>query len=510
VSRAEYLLGKFFGNFFVLVCCQFCFALTALLLQGFSREGMIVLPARVLPYLQHFFFFVVVTSLALGAICFTVGTLTRNVKVVYGLGISFYFVYIAWQLTIKGLPVRWRIALDPLLFNVAFESARGRSAEWLNQTAVGYDAYMIANRALMVFVSFLCLFILHRRFSTTERDKRSAGPSQTSILDLAPRAERLSSEPESPVAAQPVQAVETVAVQKVALPHVNLDTRGWRANLRQLSAALAVEFRLLRAERSLVVVAPLVMLLCGLELTMYGVARGISYSAGYAGRTEGTLLCFLFGVAVFYTGETMHRDRELRVEPLLWSAPAPNPVLLFSKLLAALLLSLSLVALVGLTAVGVQAYKGHAPIELQSYLATYAVILIPSVVFLTAASAALNVLLRDKYLTYAVSLALGGALYYLTAQGFRNWLYNPVLYQLWTPADLLNGGSQLTRILAHRVYTLALSAALLALALIFFGREDAKGFKAGRRLTGKGWTILAAVASTLIAVITGLAINAGT
>lgn len=28
VSRAGYLLGKFFGNFFVLVCCQACFALT--------------------------------------------------------------------------------------------------------------------------------------------------------------------------------------------------------------------------------------------------------------------------------------------------------------------------------------------------------------------------------------------------------------------------------------------------------------------------------------------------
>ena len=140
VTRAEYLLGKFFGNFFVLVCCQFCFALTMLLLQGFSREGMIVLPARVLPYFQHFFFFVVVTSLALGAVCFTVGTLTRNVKVVYGLGISFYFVYIAWQLSIKPLPMQWRVALDPLLFNVESAASRGRSAEWLNQTAVGYDA----------------------------------------------------------------------------------------------------------------------------------------------------------------------------------------------------------------------------------------------------------------------------------------------------------------------------------------------------------------------------------
>jgi ABC-type transport system involved in multi-copper enzyme maturation permease subunit len=95
VGRGEYLLGKFFGNFFVLVCCQACFALTPLLLQAFSRDGMIVLTPRVLPYLQHFLFFFVVSSLALAAVFFTVGTLTRNVKVVYGLAVSFYPLYIA-------------------------------------------------------------------------------------------------------------------------------------------------------------------------------------------------------------------------------------------------------------------------------------------------------------------------------------------------------------------------------------------------------------------------------
>ncbi|HMF55307.1 MAG TPA: hypothetical protein VK619_03015, partial [Pyrinomonadaceae bacterium] len=108
VSRAEYLLGKFFGNFFVLVCCQVCFVLTPMLLQAFSTKGMVVLSPRVLPYFQHFLFFIVISSLAPAAVFFTVGTLTRNVKIVYGLATSFYPLYIAWQLAMKGLPWRWR------------------------------------------------------------------------------------------------------------------------------------------------------------------------------------------------------------------------------------------------------------------------------------------------------------------------------------------------------------------------------------------------------------------
>ena len=272
---------------------------------------------------------------------------------------------------------------------------------------------------------------------------------------------------------------------------------------------LGVEFRLLRAERSLVVVAPLVMLVCALELAAFEVVPEPSYSAGYAGRTANTLLLFLFGVAVFYAGEAMHRDRESRIEPVLWATPAPNFVLLLSKFSTTLLLSISLIVLVALTAVGVQVYKGHEAVEPGLYLKTYGVILIPSVVFMTAASVAMNVFLRDKYLTYAVSLALGGGLYYLTGQGYNHWLYNPALLNLWTPSDLVTGGPQLTRILVHRVYWLAISALLLALALLVFERKSTRGFKARGRLSGRAWTILSAMVFALTAIITGFIITAG-
>ena len=200
----------------------------------------------------------------------------------------------------------------------------------------------------------------------------------------------------------------------------------------------------------------------------------------------------------------MHRDRELRIEPLLWSAPAPNFVPLVSKFSATLLLSSCLAILVALTAAGLQIYRGHTPLELQSYLTTYALILIPNEIFLIAASVALNVILRDKYLTYVVGLAVACGIYYLIIQGHNHPLYNPVLYQLWTPSDLSSGGGQLTRILIHRVYTLALSSFLLALALLLFGRKSSKGLQAGGRLSDKGWTVLAASASALAALVTGI------
>jgi hypothetical protein len=289
------------------------------------------------------------------------------------------------------------------------------------------------------------------------------------------------------------------------LPEVATVNEGVGANLSKLRAALGVEFRLLRAERSLVVIMPLAIFLSVLELAFYevhpDVSDALSYEAAYASSGAKSLLLFLFGITVFYTGEAMHRDAELKVEPLLWSAPAPNYVSLLSKFLSPVLLGLALIALVALASLSLQIYSGHRPFEITPYLLVYSLILIPSVIFLAAAAVLLNVALRDKYLAYAASIATGGGLLYLYNQGYNHWLYNPTLYQLWTYAELSGAAHNGVSILTHRVYVLALAALCLALAHLCFGRKASKGVGVSRRLGGAGWSILAAAISVVVAAV---------
>src|SRR4029453_14285612 len=113
----------------------------------------------------------------------------------------------------------------------------------------------------------------------------------------------------------------------VALPEVARANEGIRANVNKLIAALGVEFRLLRAERSLVVVMPLAIFLSILEVAFYNIPPDVSYSAAYATNTAKLLLLFLIGIAVFYTGEAMHRDRKVKIEPFLCSPPLTNELL---------------------------------------------------------------------------------------------------------------------------------------------------------------------------------------
>ncbi len=505
VSRSHYLLGKFFGSFFVLVCCQASFAATLILLQVFHPSGTVVLPFRLLPYFKHFIMIVVITYVLFAAVYFTVGTLTRNPKIVYVLAIAYYPLSMIYAIFfLKPLPPRWRVLLSPLMLREVEVQPWGQSPEWVDQLVVSYTPIMFANRALVILAAAVCLTIVYLRFRIADPP---AKPTKFSWLNLSADSEVLYYDP--PIL-QPTQGstasdlsvrVEKAEARETAVPSVSSLNTGLRANLAKLAAALGVEFRLLRAERSLVVIIPLAVFLPTLELAFYRVVPEVSYSATYGTGTARTLLFFLIGMTVFYVVESMQRDREVRIEPVLWAKPTPNFVLLLSKFLATFLLMLSVMTISGLTAIAIQLLRGHAPVELYPYLVTYSVIVIPSIVFMAGVSVLLNVVLREKYLAYVVIVGVGAVFFYLYSQGYNHWLYNPTLYRLWTYSDLIGVGSG--RILTQRIYWLALSCLCLALAHLGFRRKSAKGLIIKGRLGSTGWALVVTLLSLVLAVVTG-------
>lgn len=514
LGRASYLLGKFAGNFFVLFCCQSAFLLVLVALQWFPSPGLVVGPPRVAAYVAHFLLLIVVSQLFLSAVHFTTGTLTRNPKIVYAVAVFLYPLYAAYQLAfLKALPPRWRVILDPLLMNWSDAHAKGPDgrllgAASLNQLALGYDADVLLNRALVLLLTAACLAILYARFSTVERHKKSLRGNQLTTIELVTREAGLDRGDEGLDSARRARESEWAKPSKpVALPRVGTETDGLAAGLRQFAAATGVELRLLLAERSLVVVLPLAVLASALGLAYYEAAPDPSYSAAYAARAADSFLLFMVAIAVFYTGEALHRDRELRVEPVLWSVPAPNFALLLSKFTTTLLLSACAALLVGAAALALQLSKGHAPFGLLAHLKTQALILLPSAALLVAAVTFVNVLLREKYLAHAVCLAVAGSLFYLYGQGYNHWLYNPVLYGLWTPRDLEGGSPLLPQILTHRVYCLALAALFLSLAHLLFERKSDERQRPGARLNNKSLSLLIASLAAAAAVITGLILH---
>ncbi|MFZ0749393.1 MAG: hypothetical protein WAM70_08555, partial [Pyrinomonadaceae bacterium] len=472
VSRASYLLAKFSANFFMLVCCMSAFMLTSLASQWFPSTRLAVLPVRVFPYLKHFFLLVVISQLLLAAIFFTLATLKRNAKIAYGAAVAFYPFYIAFGFfVLSKLPLSWRGVVDPLMFS-AFQipNDKFRDPNWVNELVIIYSPTLLANRVMLVAIAGILLAILYRRFSISEVDSRE----NFAVLNLSSAGSIARVDPEliPPTLRDAIQSVDAEARvrQIVQVPDVAIENKGATANLRKLLGATVLELNLLRHERSLMALVPLSIFISFLALPFSVGGQSAPPSAAFAGSSARGLLLFLLGVIVFYIGEAMHRDREIRVEPVLWSTPASNNVLLLPKFVAVLLVAAMLLVLPGLTAMLTQFLRGQTPIEVSTYLITYTLILAPSLAFMAAASIALNVLLRDKYLCYAVTIALGSSLFYLYSQGLNHWLYNPVLYGLWTEADLSSLGG-LLRILGLRAYCLAIAGLSLLLAHVLFERK---------------------------------------
>lgn len=473
VTRGQYLLGKFFGSFFVLACCQSAFSVLFFVLQWVPKQGMVVQEKKFFLYPKHFLVFVVISHLVLATIYFTVGALTRSAKIVYGLGLAFYPLYISYQtVLLKRLPVTWRVVLDPLLMNWGNPWGYKRSAEVLNRLVIVYDSNLIINRLGMIVLAATCLTILYWRFSTTER---SRPVDKFSVLNLSTAAGRVYY-PESSTLIDEFEkpAHETGALTAhVIIPESKTVNEGVGANINKLIAALGVEFRLLRAERSLVVVMPLAIFVSILEVAFYNIPPNVSQSAAYATNTAKLMLIFLIGIAVFYIGEAMHRDREIRIEPVLWATPAPNNVLLLSKFLATFLLLVGLIVVVGIAAIAIQILRGHPPIDGLAYLRVYGIILLPGAAFVTAFSLLLNVILRNKHLAYVVSIGTAAGLFYLYNLGYNHWLYNPMHYHLWTYA-VLAAPETAASILPYRLFWLMTALGSLVLTHLFFQRKSSR------------------------------------
>jgi ABC-2 type transport system permease protein len=465
VGRASYLLGKFFGNFFVLVCCQLAFPITFFLLQWVPFAGMVKVPVQVVPYFKHFFLIVVISHLGLAAIYFATGTLTRSAKVVYGMAACFYPAYIALQIVVfKNLPAIFGVLFDPMgLSTRAFKrEIWNESADSLNHLVMTYTAPYYVNRASVIVMAAVCLMIVHLRF-TVEAPAPAAAFTKLTLSDTTQRIAY--SAPSYGLIDLPITA-SAPARERIVLPKV-APARGLAATLFKVLAATGVEFRLLWAERSILVLVPLTVLLSFFSVPFSPMATEVSYSVTSAGNTANMLLLVLACVIVFFTGEAMHRDREVKIEPVVWSTPAPNGVLLLSKFLAMTLLGLSLMVVGSLTTIVTQLLRGYTPVDLTAYALIDAIVVVPGVILVIALVQALNVLLRNKYLAYVVAVGAGAGLSYLYSNGYNHWLYNPLLYRLWTYGNLTS-----RTILGSRLYCFLVAAVFLALAHVCFERKS--------------------------------------
>ncbi len=490
IRKFDYLIGRFAG---AMVAGFLAFAGSILgialgsLMPWLDPER--IGPFMASPYLFALLYFVLPNLFLIGAICFSLASLTRSLLATYG-GVVLLFGAYALAGALTGDLENERLAgfLDPFGFTALGNATKYWTVFERNSTVPSIDGDLLINRAIWLGVS-LAIFALG--YSWFRYSRVIAGRR-------ARRKKRVTSATEArgPL----VDAAQPLAIPGTAGPAV-APMSGWRTTLSQY---------LHRTRLETVGVFKSAPFLVMLAFGMFNLIGSSSILESLFGTPvhpvthlmlqvlSNSYLFFLVIIVTLYSGVLVWRERSLKLHEMFDALPVANWIPLGSKM-TALLLVVGAFMLGGmLTTIGIQIYEGYYRFELGVYAEG---LLINGLPFFLVCFLAVfvQVLANNRFAGYLVMILFMVSGLILNALNFNHNLYR-VLGVPSAPYSDMNGyGHFLRPILWFGLYWSFFALFLTGLAALIWPRGTETGWRS-RMLGAAGrWTppIRAAVGAGL-------------
>ncbi|MBW8877427.1 MAG: hypothetical protein JF614_20880 [Acidobacteria bacterium] len=191
------------------------------------------------------------------------------------------------------------------------------------------------------------------------------------------------------------------------------------------------------------------------------------------------LTAWLVLLFLFYTVESLERERITGVGPMFYTTPVPTASLVTGKALALGVVALVAMAAGVLTAaVAIVRQGGAVAMDLRPFLLVWALLLPPTLIVWTAFVAAVLVATRSRYATYGIGLAAMILTVLAFTQNHLSWAGNwPLLGggtggSPITWSDLGTFDLDRTALILNRLLVLALAVPLAWAAVRFFPRRE--------------------------------------
>jgi ABC-type transport system involved in multi-copper enzyme maturation permease subunit len=398
---------------------------------------------------------------AIAGVSFTLGALTRRPILVYFLPVALLLacVFFLWSWKPTWLsPTRDHLLMycDP----AGYRWLRGtwidvdRGVEFYNHARVEFDWPFLLSRLAWVALGFGSVAFTTVRFARALRGEQG-------------RPGKL---------AQQRGSALHVPVQRASGDlrdlGMHIAPRPW---LLQMLEIARVEWRELRSSPGLYLFVPLILLQIG-GTGAYAVGAfdtPILPTAGLmAARAMNTIALLVTLLLLFYSVESMERERRCGIAGIHRATPIRPSAILFGKALANSAVALAVILGAFVASIGVMLYSRQVALEIWPFVACWG-LLVPSFVVWTSFVMCVQALTRNRYLSYAVGLAVLLGFGWLQSRGDIDWTGNWMLWSTLVWSDFgsfdINGGA----LLLSRLFALALAGLLLALAIRFQGRRQA-------------------------------------
>ncbi|MFN3864450.1 MAG: M1 family aminopeptidase [Erythrobacter sp.] len=488
VGRTSFLAGRFLGGL-VIAILGYCAVPLGIALGAAMPwvDPETVGPGGFATYAWPFVVIAVPNIILSSALLFSLATITRSMLASY-IGVLGLVMGYSIATGVLASDPAYHDALavfEPMAVGAVADATRYWTAAELNSRLIPFEGNLLLNRLLALGWTAVFLAVAWARFSMSER-----APSRWRLRRLAKQAERAARAP-----AAPPQALTAPVQRSFGADH-----------------ALASFMVRLKTETLQVVKSPglIVLLLIGVMLSAINLAFSESLygtpsyplTATVIETVIGSMSLFSLIVAVFYGGELVWRERDVKIDEIIDATPVPAWAMFVPKILAIFVVLLAM-ALTGMAAgIVYQLVRGAPSIDAGLYLSAYVLPQSIDLLLLAVLAVFFQVLSPNKYLGWGLFLVWFVGRIFLSNLGYTSMLYNFGS----TPAEPLSdmngtGGFGVGGLIA-RAYWGAFAVLLLCLSHWSWPRGTQVAVLA--RLRGMGKRVTPASGGLALAAIAGM------
>lgn len=503
LKPAEYVWGKYLAvlvSFLGVLFVQVGFAMICNHVLPHGTNAEFIGPFSVVNYLRPLVVFAIPTLVLFTGACFAIGGLSRLPVLVFAfpIGVLLLDAFFLWDWSPSWLPLGVNRVLqfvDPTGLRWLKETwlLVDRGVDFYNTAPLGLDALVVSQRLVVLVLGFACVALFQSRFASQLRGARVSARDRDAALA------------KHTIAADPADRVATPAPL---------------ATLRMGSAApgaFATMFEVARTELYQLVRAPglylfVPLILIQTLLNEYGLGAfdtPLLNTAGLlASGMMNTLTLLICMVILFYTTESLQRERSSGFGAIYYATPLRTAAMLAGKALANTVLGLAIVLACFAGSLVLLAVQGQVPLDPMPFVIVWGLLLTPTFLVWTAFVSAVYAATSNRYATYATGLAAMILSGWFQMRGNMNWVFNWDLWSATRWTDLATFQYDAVPLALNRIAWLGMAVFFTVLTLRLFERRERDatstllrlrpGALAGAFLSLSPWLLVPLVAGSVL------------
>ena len=312
---------------------------------------------QILPYVWIWLTFVLPNIFVCSALIFSVAALSKNNIATYTSAVLIYVLYFLSSLFFNSPvmansaalttdEIAWAALLDPFGLAAFFEQTQYWTPIEKNNQLIALSDYFLWNRICWIMVGGATLWLAYQKFQFQKKYKKQNASKPDSTT--------------TPI------AIDFITPEKE-------EAYSLKSQWNSFISLLKIEWRQLF--RSLPYIAVLILwtviIVTELNVRIYHSGRygEVLYPASYLLTTTLEQPLLLLGVLllIFYGGEMVWKEKSYQIDELIYSSPTLNPIFFFSKMIALILLPMSLILLGTILSISTQVMLGYSSIDWELY-----------------------------------------------------------------------------------------------------------------------------------------------